>query len=71
MDCLHTWAGREWFLAEWFLGFFGQKPLLLWKPEKWFLSSKVVYAIFLRPRTFCEALGDCWGSGSLLGHRDF
>ena len=51
-----TKAGREWFFPEWFLGFFDQKPLLRQKLVKWFLSSKVVFAIYLRPRTFCEAL---------------
>jgi hypothetical protein len=37
-------------------GVFDQKPLLRLKLVKWFLSSKVVFAINYSPRTFCDHL---------------
>ena len=38
------------------VAFFNQEPLLRQKLVKWFLSSKVVFAIYLRPRTCYEHL---------------
>jgi hypothetical protein len=39
------------------VAFFNQEPLLRQKLVKWFLSSKVVFAIYLRPRTICGPEG--------------
>jgi hypothetical protein len=54
MGCVQGWQG--WFLPEWFLVAFAQKPLLRHKLVKWFLSSIVVFAIYLRPRAIYLAL---------------
>jgi hypothetical protein len=65
-------AGRGWFLPEWFLVVFAQKPLLCHMLGKWFLISIVVFAIYLRPRLYLwyEHKATCLHNCILVWRRD-